>query len=84
MGIVLFKDNYIFIGPYNGIFTLLFNGDFEVFEILYKEKDVSKTFHGRDVFAVCAGKILRKDKKEEFLKPVSKFKKIKFPKAVKK
>ena len=83
-GIALFKDNYIFIGPDNGIFTFLFNGEFEVFEILYKEKNVSKTFHGRDVFTVCAGKILRGDEKEKFLRPISKFKRIKFPKPLKK
>ncbi len=82
-GIVLFKDNYIFIGPDNGIFTLLYKEKFEVFEILYEKEKVSKTFHGRDVFAVCAGKILRSDRKKDFLKPLRSYKKINFPKPVK-
>lgn len=82
-GIALFKNNYIFIGPDNGIFTLLYKGKFEVFEILYEKERVSKTFHGRDVFAVCAGKILKGDKREEFLKPLSGYKRINFPKAIK-
>lgn len=82
-GIVLFKNNYIFIGPDNGIFTLLFKGKFDLFEIIYEREKVSKTFHGRDVFAVCAGKILRGDKRKDFLKPLKKYKKIKFPKPFK-
>lgn len=81
-GIVLFKENYIFIGPDNGIFTLLFKGKFRLFEIIYEKEKVSKTFHGRDVFSVCAGKILRGDRKEEFLKPLKKYVKINFPKPV--
>lgn len=80
-GIVLFKDDYIFIGPDNGIFTLLYKGKFKVFEILYEKEKVSKTFHARDVFAIAAGKILIGEK--DFLKPLKKFKKINFPKAIK-
>lgn len=82
-GIVLFKDAYVFIGPDNGVFTLIFNGKFKVFEIIYDKNKVSKTFHGRDVFAVCTGRILRGDRLQDFLKPLNNYVKIKFPRPFK-
>ena len=47
-----------FIGPDNGVLTPGFHPDCRVYEITNKKyflKNVSNTFHGRDVFAPCAG-----------------------------
>ena len=47
-----------FIGPDNGVLTLGIQPDSRVYEIINKKyflKNVSNTFHGRDVFAPCAG-----------------------------
>ena len=47
-----------FIGPDNGVLTLGSQPDSRVYEITNKKyflKNVSNTFHGRDVFAPCAG-----------------------------
>ena len=47
-----------FIGPDNGVLTLGIQPDSRVYEITNKKyflKNLSNTFHGRDVFAPCAG-----------------------------
>ena len=47
-----------FIGPDNGVLTPLLYPDSRAYEITNKKyllKNVSNTFHGRDVFAPCAG-----------------------------
>ena len=47
-----------FIGPDTGVLTLGIQPDSRVYEITNKKyflKNVSNTFHGRDVFAPCAG-----------------------------
>lgn len=55
--IILSKDNYLFVGPDNGIFTLIMGDDPEVHLIENTNlmlKNVSSTFHGRDIFAPAA------------------------------
>ncbi|MBA4391273.1 MAG: hypothetical protein C0399_10090 [Syntrophus sp. (in: bacteria)] len=55
--IILSKDNYLFVGPDNGIFTLIMGDDPEVYLIENPDfmlKDISSTFHGRDIFAPAA------------------------------
>jgi S-adenosylmethionine hydrolase len=51
------KDQY-FVGPDNGIFSLFFNEyDYQAYKLnnsTYWREGVSKTFHGRDVFAPVA------------------------------
>jgi S-adenosylmethionine hydrolase len=47
-----------FIGPDNGVLTPVLQPDSRAYEITNKKyflKNVSNTFHGRDVFAPCAG-----------------------------
>ena len=54
--IIASKDNNIFIGPDNGLFTLILD-DAEVYLIENPDfmlKEVSSTFHGRDIFAPAA------------------------------
>ncbi len=55
--IILSKDGHFFVGPDNGLYTLLLEDEFEVHEITNRDfmpKEISSTFHGRDIFAPCA------------------------------
>jgi S-adenosyl-L-methionine hydrolase (adenosine-forming) len=57
--IVLCAENYLFVGPDNGIFTYIYerHPDFAAFHITatdYFRHPVSNTFHGRDIFAPVA------------------------------
>ena len=84
--VVIKTKEYIFIGPDNGLFSLIYteNPDFSAFEII-KEKVLkppySSTFHGRDLFAPAVAYILDEVPLEEFLKPFSQesLKKLNFP-----
>jgi hypothetical protein len=52
--IIVEKDGYFFIGPDNGLFTLLYNDNVRIYTIenkRYMRKEISTTFHGRDIFA---------------------------------
>ncbi|MDD5006904.1 MAG: SAM-dependent chlorinase/fluorinase [Syntrophorhabdaceae bacterium] len=82
--IIVTKDNHFFVGPDNGIFTLLYKSGYEAYEIdtvsianmrgrlwqlpltegatqapviespEFMRREVSSTFHGRDIFAPAA------------------------------
>ncbi|OSS43112.1 hypothetical protein DESAMIL20_220 [Desulfurella amilsii] len=56
--IVVKRKNYTFVGRDNGILT--FDNDFKVFSVDEGFKDVSATFHARDVFAKIVCKIINK------------------------
>ena len=57
--IMVMTDEYNFIGPDNGVFSYIYQGS-RVNRIVhfttshYFQQPVSRTFHGRDVFASCA------------------------------
>jgi S-adenosyl-L-methionine hydrolase (adenosine-forming) len=54
--IIVSKDNNVFIGPDNGLFTLILD-DAEVYLLENADfmlREVSSTFHGRDIFAPAA------------------------------
>jgi len=55
--VIVNKENCVFVGPDNGLFTLIYdNAEAHVIEnptFMLKEK--SSTFHGRDIFAPAAG-----------------------------
>jgi len=58
--IAVFTEKYFFIGPDNGIFSIALSNEkvSEIREIKnypFVMKKISNTFHGRDVFAPCAG-----------------------------
>ncbi|MHB9028367.1 MAG: SAM hydrolase/SAM-dependent halogenase family protein [Candidatus Latescibacterota bacterium] len=58
--IAVLTEHYLFVGPDNGIFGMVFQQEraLEIREILnspFVTERVSNTFHGRDVFAPCAG-----------------------------
>ena len=55
--IIVMKDNHLFVGPDNGIFTLLYKSGYEAYMIESPEfmrREISSTFHGRDIFAPAA------------------------------
>lgn len=60
-GVAFRKDGRFFVGPDNGIFTLVARGGVEEAVVLDNEsffrRPVSPTFHGRDVFAPVAARI---------------------------
>jgi S-adenosyl-L-methionine hydrolase (adenosine-forming) len=56
-GLILRTDRYLFVGPDNGLFSLVTPELAEAFEIqpsAYLPATVSNTFHGRDIFAPVA------------------------------
>jgi S-adenosylmethionine hydrolase len=57
--IMVMTDNYVFIGPDNGVFSYIYerehvNRIVHFTESHYFRSTVSNTFHGRDIFAPCA------------------------------
>jgi S-adenosyl-L-methionine hydrolase (adenosine-forming) len=51
------KDGHYFVGPDNGIFSRVLSQDAEAYQIKNRDlmlKDISSTFHGRDIFAPAA------------------------------
>ena len=79
--ILVETENYFFIAPDNGLLSFVFNGsdDFRVFEITnenYFYNPVSRTFHGRDIFAPVAAHLSVGAKPAEFGKEITDF--IKF------
>jgi S-adenosylmethionine hydrolase len=80
--IVVETDKYWFVGPDNGVFSLLFSveGFKKVWEITNKRyflPEVSSTFHGRDIFAPIAAHISLGVPAEELGKEVKKFVRLK-------
>lgn len=75
--IIVKTPNYIFVGPDNGIFSLVYlkENNFECFEIL-EEKTLrppfSSTFHGRDLFAPAVAFLLCNVPIENFTNKLSK------------
>lgn len=68
--IVQTEKNYL-IGPDNGLFSLVCKRHAPLKIIEIEEKNISNTFHGRDIFAPLAGKIsLKKDIKGKEIKKI--------------
>jgi len=64
------EKNYL-IGPDNGLFSLACERHTPLKIIEIEKKNISKTFHGRDIFAPLAGKIsLEKDLKGKEIKKI--------------
>src|SRR5215204_1182245 len=69
--ILVETDDYFFIAPDNGLLSFIFNEteDFRVFELTGKQffaREISQTFHGRDVFAPVAAHLSNGVKPDEF------------------
>jgi S-adenosylmethionine hydrolase len=57
--LVVLREGYVFVGPDNGLFSFLLDGAaaFEISNRAFMLEPVSKTFHGRDVFAPVAANL---------------------------
>jgi S-adenosyl-L-methionine hydrolase (adenosine-forming) len=73
-GVILSTDRYFFVGPDNGLFSLVTPEFVEAFEIqpsAYLPAKVSKTFHGRDIFAPVAAALAAGAKPEALGSPIT-------------
>ncbi len=55
--IILKSDGYTFVGPDNGVFTLILGDDWKAWELVNPDlmmPNPGNTFHGRDIFAPAA------------------------------
>ena len=61
--LVIHVDSRWYVGPDNGLFSILIRRatHVEVFEITWRPEQVSRSFHGRDLFAPVAAVIARGD-----------------------
>jgi len=72
-GIILRTDRYVFVGPDNGLFSLVMPESVQAFEIqpsAFLPAMVSNTFHGRDIFAPVAAALAAGVKVEELANPI--------------
>lgn len=72
-GIILRTDRYLFVGPDNGLFSLVTPQPVEAFEIKASARlpaSVSHTFHGRDIFAPVAAALAGGAKPEDLGSPI--------------
>jgi len=88
--IVLVKTkDYFFLAPDNGVLSWVLKKEkaiktIEVKNEKYFLKPVSKTFHGRDIFAPVAGWLAKGEKTENFGLEIDKIKEIPFPELIRK
>ncbi len=76
--IIVLSDGHYFVGPDNGIFSYVYKNPV-VYEITVK-KDVSNTFHARDIFGPVAARISLGAKLNQLGRRIYKFTKLPFPK----
>lgn len=72
-GIILRTDRYLFVGPDNGLFSLVMPDSVEAFEIqpsAHLPATVSNTFHGRDIFAPVAAALATGMRPDELGSPI--------------
>ncbi|MGB9715221.1 MAG: SAM hydrolase/SAM-dependent halogenase family protein [Thermodesulfovibrionales bacterium] len=83
--ILVITDHYYFIGPDNGVFSLIYrlkNGNLSVIHITsehYFMPNISTTFHGRDIFAPVAAWLSRGIESSKFGVPINDYKSICIP-----
>lgn len=79
-GVIVKTKEHLFIGPDNGCFSFLTNTK-KIIEIAKPSKGVSRTFHGRDVFAPIAAKLACGCGIEEFGREIKDVKKLEVKRA---
>ncbi|MEO0226149.1 MAG: SAM-dependent chlorinase/fluorinase, partial [candidate division WOR-3 bacterium] len=77
--IVVKTDDYYFVGPDNGVFSYIFHNEHYYAYQIKIRKRLSKTFHGRDLFAPVAALISKRIKISRIAQPLSKPKSFSFP-----
>jgi S-adenosylmethionine hydrolase len=63
-GLIVKTDRYFFVGPDNGLFTMVYDQEkgvevYKIIESTHIPPEISSTFHGRDVFAPVAAHLSR-------------------------
>jgi S-adenosylmethionine hydrolase len=73
-GVVLRADYRWFVGPDNGLFDIVADhaNSCHWYDIVYQPVELSCSFHGRDIYAPVASKILLEDTSDSFLSPLLK------------
>lgn len=83
--ILVATDNYYFLAPDNGVLSLIYDVE-EVSIVInitaehYFAKEISKTFHGRDILAPCAGWLAKGNDVTNFGDPIEDYVKLPLPK----
>jgi len=85
LNIAVKTDRHFFVGPDNGIFSLVLarEKNVEIREIknpVFKLERVSSTFHGRDVYAPCAGRLSAGENFSDVGPVVTQLSKLVYPK----
>lgn len=80
--ILVETENYYFIAPDNGLLSFIFEdaNNFHVFELTNEKffaPKVSRTFHGRDIFAPIAAHLSKGVEPDEFGREIENFKHLK-------
>jgi len=83
--LLVVTENYYFIGPDNGIFSFVYEDErvttvYDIDSTHYYRPQVSPTFHGRDIFAPCAGWLAKGVESENFGTPITNYGRIPIPK----
>jgi len=81
--IIMETENYFFVAPDNGVLSFLLERDIkriiQISNEKYFLKPVSRTFHGRDIFAPVAAHLSKGEKVENFGSPIKDIEKIELP-----
>ena len=83
--ILVSADNQYFIGPDNGVFSLIYERDpnavvRHITAEHYFLRPISPTFHGRDIFAPVAAWLAKNSQPEAFGEPIADFARFALPK----
>jgi len=81
--VIVETEKYLFVAPDNGVLSFLMERDIKrIIQITNEEyflKPVSRTFHGRDIFAPVAAHLSKGEKVEKFGPGTRKIEKLTFP-----
>lgn len=86
-GLLVTSEHHLFVGPDNGIFTFVredmdASGCFELTASHYFNREISPTFHARDIFGPVAGWLTRGIAPENFGEPVNDPVRLRLPQPV--
>ncbi|MFQ5850634.1 MAG: S-adenosyl-l-methionine hydroxide adenosyltransferase family protein [Candidatus Binatia bacterium] len=86
--LVIESEQFLFVGPDNGIFSLALQGQaikqaIELSNETYHLKPTSKTFHGRDIFAPVAAHLAQGVPPREMGRPAKELSKLPYPEVIK-
>jgi S-adenosylmethionine hydrolase len=83
--IAVMADRHYFIGPDNGVFSVVYNGGHEILDVFhltathYFLSSPAPTFHGRDIFASTAGWLSKGIEISKFGDQIGDYHKVRLP-----